>query len=84
MSLMVRIYNLTSTCSLTDDYYEAVIEPPAFSLRMLTYAHLRCLLSVLAAQDDWDNSWSSSGAGGKAPPSRQSKGGYRDHPYGRY
>ncbi|XP_024149441.1 KH domain-containing, RNA-binding, signal transduction-associated protein 1a isoform X2 [Oryzias melastigma] len=36
------------------------------------------------AQDDWDNSWSGSGAGGKAPPSRQSKGSYREHPYGRY
>uniref|UniRef100_A0A3B5B3E3 KH domain-containing, RNA-binding, signal transduction-associated protein 1 n=1 Tax=Stegastes partitus TaxID=144197 RepID=A0A3B5B3E3_9TELE len=35
-------------------------------------------------QDDWDNSWSNSGAGGKAPPSRQSKGSYREHPYGRY
>ncbi|XP_070776503.1 KH domain-containing, RNA-binding, signal transduction-associated protein 1a [Enoplosus armatus] len=36
------------------------------------------------AQDDWDNSWSNSGAGGKAPMSRQSKGSYREHPYGRY
>ncbi|XP_023140311.2 KH domain-containing, RNA-binding, signal transduction-associated protein 1a isoform X1 [Amphiprion ocellaris] len=35
-------------------------------------------------QDDWDNSWSNSGTGGKAPPSRQSKGSYREHPYGRY
>uniref|UniRef100_A0A674MPY2 KH domain-containing, RNA-binding, signal transduction-associated protein 1 n=1 Tax=Takifugu rubripes TaxID=31033 RepID=A0A674MPY2_TAKRU len=33
-------------------------------------------------QDEWDNSWS--GAGGKAAPARQAKGGYRDHPYGRY
>lgn len=36
------------------------------------------------AQDDWDNSWSSAGAGGKAPPSRQAKGSYREHPYPRY
>ncbi|KAM4542901.1 KH domain-containing, RNA-binding, signal transduction-associated protein 1-like [Odontesthes bonariensis] len=36
------------------------------------------------AQDDWDNSWSGSGAGGKAPQSRQAKGSYREHPYGRY
>lgn len=36
------------------------------------------------AQDDWDNSWSNSGAGGKAPQSRQSKGSYREHPYGRF
>uniref|UniRef100_A0A8C6WWJ0 KH domain containing, RNA binding, signal transduction associated 1a n=1 Tax=Neogobius melanostomus TaxID=47308 RepID=A0A8C6WWJ0_9GOBI len=35
-------------------------------------------------QDDWEGSWSSAGAGGKAPPSRQSKGAYREHPYGRY
>ncbi|KAM6913195.1 KH domain-containing, RNA-binding, signal transduction-associated protein 1-like [Xenentodon cancila] len=36
------------------------------------------------SQADWDNSWSGSGAGGKAPQSRQSKGAYREHPYGRY
>jgi len=36
------------------------------------------------AQDDWDNSWSGSGAGGKSAPARQSKGSYREHPYGRY
>lgn len=36
------------------------------------------------AQDDWDNSWSNSGGGGKAPPNRQAKGSYREHPYGRY
>lgn len=36
------------------------------------------------AQDDWDNSWSNSGGGGKAPMSRQAKGSYREHPYGRY
>merc|ERR1719498_790204 len=36
------------------------------------------------AQDDWDNSWSNSGGGGKAPASRQAKGAYREHPYGRY
>merc|ERR1719498_1739292 len=37
------------------------------------------------AQDDWgDNSWPNSGAGGKAPMPRQTKGTYRDHPYGRY
>ncbi|XP_020775259.1 KH domain-containing, RNA-binding, signal transduction-associated protein 1-like isoform X2 [Boleophthalmus pectinirostris] len=35
-------------------------------------------------QDDWEGSWSSAGAGGKAPPARQSKGAYREHPYGRY
>ncbi|XP_015245401.1 KH domain-containing, RNA-binding, signal transduction-associated protein 1a [Cyprinodon tularosa] len=35
-------------------------------------------------QGDWDNSWSGSGAGGKAPAARQTKGSYRDHPYGRY
>merc|ERR1719495_708665 len=34
------------------------------------------------AQDDWEGSWPSSG--GKAPPSRQTKGAYREHPYGRY
>ncbi|XP_072313218.1 KH domain-containing, RNA-binding, signal transduction-associated protein 1a isoform X2 [Eucyclogobius newberryi] len=36
------------------------------------------------AQDDWEGSWSSAGAGGKAPAARQSKGAYREHPYGRY
>uniref|UniRef100_A0A3Q3GSJ0 KH domain-containing, RNA-binding, signal transduction-associated protein 1 n=1 Tax=Labrus bergylta TaxID=56723 RepID=A0A3Q3GSJ0_9LABR len=36
------------------------------------------------AQDEWDNSWSNSGAGGKAQMSRQTKGSYREHPYGRY
>ncbi|XP_060938509.1 KH domain-containing, RNA-binding, signal transduction-associated protein 1a [Limanda limanda] len=36
------------------------------------------------AQEDWDNSWSNAGAGGKVPQSRQSKGSYREHPYGRY
>ncbi|KAK9533504.1 KH domain-containing, RNA-binding, signal transduction-associated protein 1-like [Anarhichas minor] len=36
------------------------------------------------AQDEWDNSWSSSGAGGKTAAPRQSKGTYREHPYGRY
>ncbi|CAJ1073839.1 KH domain-containing%2C RNA-binding, signal transduction-associated protein 1a [Xyrichtys novacula] len=36
------------------------------------------------AQDDWDSSWSNSGGGGKAPMSRQAKGSYREHPYGRY
>ncbi|XP_034051086.1 KH domain-containing, RNA-binding, signal transduction-associated protein 1a isoform X2 [Thalassophryne amazonica] len=36
------------------------------------------------AQDDWDASWSSGGAGGKAPSARQGKGSYREHPYGRY
>lgn len=36
------------------------------------------------AQDEWDNSWSGSGAGGKAPQSRAMKGSYREHPYGRY
>lgn len=41
-----------------------------------------CFLDV--AQDDWENSWSNSGAGGKAPMSRQTKGAYREHPYGRY
>ncbi|CAL9686372.1 unnamed protein product [Knipowitschia caucasica] len=35
-------------------------------------------------QDDWEGSWSSGGAGGKAPASRQAKGSYREHPYGRY
>ncbi|XP_028294041.1 KH domain-containing, RNA-binding, signal transduction-associated protein 1a [Gouania willdenowi] len=37
------------------------------------------------AQDDWEAaSWSGAGAGGKAPQSRQMKGSYREHPYGRY
>ncbi|TNN87139.1 KH domain-containing, RNA-binding, signal transduction-associated protein 1 [Liparis tanakae] len=36
------------------------------------------------AQDEWDNSWASSGAGGKTAAPRQSKGTYREHPYGRY
>lgn len=35
-------------------------------------------------QDDWEGSWSNSGAGGKANPARQTKGAYREHPYGRY
>ncbi|CAL8236638.1 unnamed protein product [Boreogadus saida] len=35
-------------------------------------------------QDDWEGSWPNSGSGGKVPPARQSKGGYREHPYGRY
>uniref|UniRef100_A0A668A931 KH domain-containing, RNA-binding, signal transduction-associated protein 1 n=1 Tax=Myripristis murdjan TaxID=586833 RepID=A0A668A931_9TELE len=35
-------------------------------------------------QDDWDSAWSGTGSGGKAPPSRQAKGSYREHPYGRY
>ncbi|PWA16418.1 hypothetical protein CCH79_00004606, partial [Gambusia affinis] len=32
-------------------------------------------------QGEWDSSWSGSGAGGKVPPTRQSKGSYREHPY---
>ncbi|XP_068607784.1 KH domain-containing, RNA-binding, signal transduction-associated protein 1a [Brachionichthys hirsutus] len=36
------------------------------------------------AQDEWDQSWSSTGVGGKAAMSRQAKGSYREHPYGRY
>ncbi|XP_056151543.1 KH domain-containing, RNA-binding, signal transduction-associated protein 1a [Lampris incognitus] len=35
------------------------------------------------SQDDWDGSWSNSGAGGKVTPNRQNKA-YREHPYGRY
>lgn len=81
MSLMVRLYNKTSTWSHTEISYKAMIGPIICSFRILTYTCLCFLLSVLAAQDEWDNSWSSSGAGGKAPPSRQSKGGYREHPY---
>jgi len=34
------------------------------------------------AQDDWEGSWPTTG--GKAPPARQAKGSYREHPYGRY
>lgn len=34
------------------------------------------------AQDDWNGTRVPSG--GKAPPTRQAKPGYRDHPYGRY
>lgn len=83
MSLMVRIYLWASMCSLTD-YNEAVAGPPVFSFRILTYAHLYCRLPVISAQDDWDTAWPSSGAGGKAPPPRQPKAGYREHPYGRY
>lgn len=41
---------------------------------------LVCVLFV--GQGEWDNSWS--GAGGKVPPTRQSKGSYREHPYVRY
>ncbi|XP_053700362.1 KH domain-containing, RNA-binding, signal transduction-associated protein 1-like [Synchiropus splendidus] len=33
-------------------------------------------------QEEWDNSWSNAGAGGKAPSARQGKGAYREHPYG--
>ncbi|KAM4625839.1 KH domain-containing, RNA-binding, signal transduction-associated protein 1-like isoform 1-T1 [Polymixia lowei] len=36
------------------------------------------------AQDDWEGSWPSTGTGGKLPPARQTKGAYREHPYGRY
>ncbi|XP_077409025.1 KH domain-containing, RNA-binding, signal transduction-associated protein 1-like [Vanacampus margaritifer] len=35
-------------------------------------------------QEDWENTWSASAAGGKAAPARQSKGTYREHPYGRF
>lgn len=41
-----------------------------------------CVPSPPTAQDDWEGSWPSTG--GKAPPSRQTKGAYREHPYGRY
>ncbi|XP_076829984.1 KH domain-containing, RNA-binding, signal transduction-associated protein 1a [Brachyhypopomus gauderio] len=35
------------------------------------------------AEDDWDGAnWGNSG--GKAPSARQTKGSYREHPYGRY
>lgn len=47
-------------------------------------APLVSLSPISAAQDEWDNSWSSAGAGGKAAPARQAKGAYREHPYGRY
>ncbi|XP_060727761.1 KH domain-containing, RNA-binding, signal transduction-associated protein 1a [Tachysurus vachellii] len=34
------------------------------------------------AEDDWEGAaW---GSGGKAPPARQNKGNYREHPYGRF
>lgn len=39
------------------------------------YAHL--------AQGDW-NGTQRAPAGGKAPAQRQTKGAYREHPYGRY
>ncbi|XP_008324845.1 KH domain-containing, RNA-binding, signal transduction-associated protein 1 [Cynoglossus semilaevis] len=35
-------------------------------------------------QDEWDSSWTNTAGGGKVPSSRQTKGQYRDHPYGRY
>lgn len=54
------------------------------SVSNLLTAPLAFLFLVSAAQDEWDNSWSGAGAGGKAAPARQTKGGYRDHPYGRY
>lgn len=39
---------------------------------------------IHSGQEDWDNSWANSGAGGKAQAARQTKGAYREHPYGRY
>ncbi|KAL3049029.1 hypothetical protein OYC64_008496 [Pagothenia borchgrevinki] len=37
------------------------------------------------AQDEgWENSWNNSGAGGKSTAARQTKGSFREHPYGRY
>ncbi|KAM9476411.1 KH domain-containing, RNA-binding, signal transduction-associated protein 1a isoform 1-T3 [Clarias gariepinus] len=35
------------------------------------------------AEDDWEGAAWGSG-GGKAPPARQNKGNYREHPYGRF
>nr|XP_061798829.1 KH domain-containing, RNA-binding, signal transduction-associated protein 1-like [Nerophis lumbriciformis] len=35
-------------------------------------------------QEDWENQWSAAAAGGKAAPARQTKGAYREHPYGRF
>lgn len=39
---------------------------------------------LLLGQDEWDSSWTNTAGGGKVPSSRQTKGQYRDHPYGRY
>lgn len=69
----------SSTSSLTEGSYQAILAE-----KVTTYACLCFLLLVLTAQDEWDNSWSGSGAGGKVPPTRPMKGSYRDHPYGRF
>lgn len=42
-----------------------------------------CTVFAPVAQDDW-NGTQRAAAGGKAPTQRQTKPGFREHPYGRY
>uniref|UniRef100_A0A3P9K140 KH domain-containing, RNA-binding, signal transduction-associated protein 1 n=1 Tax=Oryzias latipes TaxID=8090 RepID=A0A3P9K140_ORYLA len=65
-----------------DSYYSQQSAPA--DTEYYDYGHGEAQDTGYDSYDDWDNSWSGSGAGGKAPPSRQSKGSYREHPYGRY
>ncbi|XP_011614545.1 KH domain-containing, RNA-binding, signal transduction-associated protein 1a [Takifugu rubripes] len=65
-----------------ENYYTQ--QPAAADTEYYDYGHGEAQETTYESytQDEWDNSWS--GAGGKAAPARQAKGGYRDHPYGRY
>ncbi|XP_037551007.1 KH domain-containing, RNA-binding, signal transduction-associated protein 1a [Nematolebias whitei] len=67
-----------------DSYYSQ--QPTPADTEYYDYGHGEAQDSAYEAygQGEWDSSWSSSGAGGKAPQSRQTKGAYREHPYGRY
>ena len=66
-----------------DAYLELTLFPIAYQvIHGPSLFLLSCCVST--AQDDWEGSWPNSGSGGKVPPARQSKGGYREHPYGRY
>lgn len=52
---------------------------------MLSHPLLSVCMFAPLAQDDWNGTQrTSTTAGGKAPAQRQTKPGYREHPYGRY
>lgn len=51
---------------------------------MLGYGLIRCAFVFTSiAQDDWNGTQRAT-ASGKVPAQRQTKGAYREHPYGRY
>lgn len=65
-----------------DSYYSQ--PPPQAETEYYDYGHGEAPETYESyAEDDWEGAAWGNG-GGKAPPSRQTKGTYREHPYGRY